>query len=374
MSSKPHHPDNGARAFLARIEETGFVAHYSMLGEGNIRQYDWEKLEQKLTGLEKALWRFLLLGQPLKRAEATRVLGKDALGFLLRHGLCSVSQGKLSMGNIRPVRLWGLTFFVERGIATNAYVGDDTKALLGIVPSLAGGRCLSLYTAGGIEVMPLVAGAKAEVNFAWPKANESILRANLELNSVLSPRGSASETPLRSWRLSRNGSGAYDLIVSNPPCYIQAPGVKLPKFAAGGPDGLKCVRRVLESASKELAPSPAGLLLMTFAFCADMEDQAMEQRLRAMLAPYGLNYLIAVCSKLWMEPGVPIFNHLVSTAQTAGAGKVDALVNKTMAHIQRHKLAAVHLLTARFWKSEPGQPLDQQITNYSDSYYGTWTV
>jgi len=47
--------ENGAKALLKRIEETAFFAHYSLLGDGNIRHYDWEKLSAKMTGLEKGL-------------------------------------------------------------------------------------------------------------------------------------------------------------------------------------------------------------------------------------------------------------------------------------------------------------------------------
>jgi hypothetical protein len=53
---------------------------------------------------------------------------------------------------------------------------------------------------------------------------------------------------------------------------------------------------------------------------------------------------------------------------------VAGMLGKTMQHIQRQKFAAAHLLKARFWKGESGRPLDQQITNYSDSYYGMWTI
>ena len=362
--SETQSPSKGAKALLARIEQTGFIAHYAMLGDGNIRQYDWEKIEAKLTGLEKGLWRFLLMGESLKRAEASRLLGKSALDFLLRHKLCVTTKGKLSLGNLRLVRLWGRTFFVERSLATLAYLGDDTKALLAIVPSLAKGRCLSLYTAGGVEVMPLVASAGVEINFADVKAHEGILRANLELNSV------AQQT--QAWQLSRNGQGSYDFIISSPPCYVQAPGVKLPDYVSGGPDGLKCVRRVLEAGRRELAPG--GQLLMTFAFCAEMENSAMEQRLRETLDPYGLSYLVTVSSKLLMEPGVPIFNHLISTVRASGPEAVQTAVHKTMAHIGRKRLTAAHLLTARLWKPSNGGQLERQITNYSDFYYGTWTI
>ena len=356
--------DNGAKAFLARIEETEFFAHYSMLGEGNIRQFDWEKLESKLTGVEKGLWKFLLLAEPLAKTEAAKLFGAAALKFLLKHKLCKTVKGKLSMGSIRLIRFWGLTFFIERGVSVPAYIGDDSKALLSILPKLNGGRCLSFYTAGGLEVMPLVTGAKVEMNFVDAKADEGILRANLELNA-------AAENP-RPCQFSRNGTGSYDLIVSNPPYYIQAPGVKLPKYAAGGPDGLKCVRRVLQAASKELAPH--GQALLTFVFFADLDNTIMEQHLRALLDPYGLNYRVAISSKLLMEPGVPVFNYLISTAQIKGPEELEAVMKKTMRHIQRNKFDGAHLIKARFWKRENGQPAEQQITNYSDSYYGSWTI
>jgi hypothetical protein len=266
------------------------------------------------------------------------------------------------MGTLRLVRVWGMTFFLERGIATPAYLGDDTKTLLAMVPTLARGRCLSLYSAGGIEVMPLV--AKARLNFALPKANPAVLQANVELNSAQTGAIPAS--------FGRNGGGSYDLIVSSPPCYIQGRGVKLPKHVAGGSDGLTCVRKVLEAAQKELLPD--GQALMTFVFFAEMDSATMEQRLRTTLDPYGLNYLVTVSSKLAMEPGAPVFNHLISSANPRSAQEVEKLVHRTMAHIRRHKFGAAHLLTARLWKSKSGEPLDQQITNYSDTYYGSWTI
>ncbi len=355
---------NGAKALLKRIEETAFFDHYSLLGDGNVRQHDWLKLSAKMTGLEKGLWKFLLLGEALTPVEATELLGAPGLNFLRRHKLCSASQGKISMGAVRLVRYWGMSFFIERGPVALSYIGDNTKALLAVVPNLNRGRCLSLYTGCGLEVMPLVAGAKVEINFAGTSANANILRANLELN--------AAEEKASSWQFSRNGRGSYDLIVSSPPCYFQAPGVKMAKFANGGADGLKYVRKFLEAASTELAPG--GLALITFAFFAEVEAAAMEQRLRALLDPYGLNYLVAVTSKLLMESGVPIFNHLVTSTVISGEAEVPAMLGKTMRHIQRHKFAAAHLLKARFWKPVSGQPLDQQITNYSDSYYGMWTI
>ena len=355
--------DNGAQALLQRLEETAFFAHYSMLGDGNVRQYDWEKIGKKLTGLEKDLWNFLLLSHPLTKKEATHLLGEPALKFLLRHKLCTTVKGKLSLGSLRLVRYWGMNLFIEKASAAT-FVGDDTKALLAFLPHRTEGRCLSLFSAGGLELLPLAA-SKVELDLVGIKATEGILRANLELNSVGGNQR---------WQFPKNSSGVYDLIVSNPPYLFEPPGVNMPKYAAGGPDGLKSVRTFLKTASTKL--SPDGLAISSFAFFAEVDGQAMEQRLRAFLAPYNLNYVITVSSKLLMEPGVPVFNQVISMA-VAGCTKppnMEVLVKKTLDCIKRRKIGAAHLLKGRFWKGAGGKPVEQQITNYSDSYYGTWII
>jgi hypothetical protein len=89
-----------------------------------------------------------------------------------------------------------------------------------------------------------------------------------------------------------------------------------------------------------------------------------------------LNYVLTVSSKLLMEPGVPVFNQVISMAVSGSAQppNMDLLVKKTMDCIKRKQFGAAHLLKGRFWKGVKGQPVEQQITNYSDSYYGTWII
>jgi hypothetical protein len=357
--------ENGAKALLNRLEETAFFAHYSLLGDGNVRQYDWEKLGAKMTGLEKDLWGFFLLSQPRSKKEVLEMLGQPALDFLLHHKLCTTVKGKLSMGILRLVRFWGLTLFIERGASAASFIGDDTKALLAFLPKLNKGRCLSMFTAGGLEVLPLTVAPQVELTFTGIKTKEGILSANLELNAM--------EGAKQSWKFAASTSGEYDLIVSNPPCLFEPPGVKIPKFASGGPDGLKSVRKFMEAASTKL--KPGGLAISSFAYFSDVDNTLMEQRLRAFLAPYGMNYVIAVASKLLMESGVPVFNQLVSAAvHGPKPPQMEAVVKRTMEYIDEKKFGAVHLLKGRFWKGAKGQPLEQQITNYSDSYYGTWII
>ena len=117
------------------------------------------------------------------------------------------------------------------------------------------------------------------------------------------------------------------------------------------------------------------MAVTAFAYFSELESQKMEDHLRAFLTPYGLNYNIAVASKLLMEPGVPIFNLLVTLAvEGTKPPEMERIVKKIHETLRRKKFPAVHLLKGRFWKGAEGHPPEQQITNYSDSYYGTWTI
>src|SRR6185437_6776571 len=143
-----------------------------------------DKFGAKLSGLEKGLWKFLLLGEAMTKTEAGELLGKSALKFLLRHELCTTANGKISLGTLRFVRFWGMPMFIERGVVAPSFIGEDTKALVSILPRMKEGRCLSLYTAGGLEVMPLVPGSNMEMTFADVKIDKRVLSANLELNHI----------------------------------------------------------------------------------------------------------------------------------------------------------------------------------------------
>ncbi|MEI6076262.1 MAG: hypothetical protein WCS94_11845 [Verrucomicrobiota bacterium] len=354
--------DNGAKALLDRIEQSSIMDHYSLLGDGNIRPYDWERVEARLAGNQRGLWRFFLLGQGLSEAEAAELLGQTALDFLLRHKLCRAVKGKLSMGTVRLVSYCGGRFFVERGTSVSAYLGEDVKALMAIMPRMYQGRCLCLYPAGAVEVWPLAATPELELDFAEIKTRPEILQANLELNFAATTRRVVRSFGAR--------DAKYDLIVSNVPSYFQPPGVKLPKHAAGGSDGLKCLRRALALAKKMLTEE--GEAVMTFVFFAAPDSRDMEARLSTLLKPFGLDYSIVVSSKLLMEPGVPIFNHLVSLAEISHPDELDSVMKKTLRHGVKKHFGAVYLIRGRFWKS--AKPIMQRITNYSDTYYGTWTI
>ena len=47
---------------LRRLETAGYFVNYGLLGDGNFRPYDWEKMAGLLTGDFQELWRFFLLG------------------------------------------------------------------------------------------------------------------------------------------------------------------------------------------------------------------------------------------------------------------------------------------------------------------------
>src|ERR1051325_3699700 len=90
---------DGAIPLIEKVRSAGVVDHYVLFGEGNMRRWDWEKMGGKLRGETKDLWRFLLLGEKFPQAEAEKLLGKKAIGFLRRHKLCDADNGQLSLGS-----------------------------------------------------------------------------------------------------------------------------------------------------------------------------------------------------------------------------------------------------------------------------------
>jgi len=351
----------GARALLQRLDAAGFFALFSLLGDGNFRPYDWEKLSPTL-GAKESLWKFLLLGGSLPSASASEWLGPAALEFLRRHKLCTETGGEVSLGRLSLITHRGATFFMERALMSPGYFGEDTKALMTLVPRREAGNCLCLYPGNAAAVLPLASRSKVDITFAQGSFNPDLIAANLELNEALGkPRFVAGGAP--------GGRQRYDLIVAAPPCSFEPDGVEVPAFIGGGADGTKCVSEVLRSGEKLLADD--GALLMTFMFFADLDGKLMRTRLNAFLEPLALDSSVIVISKHLMQPGVPIFNMIFGSVAAGKDAEGERIARKMLDHIKGLRLEAAYLLKARFSKGSGETKRD--LIDCSDLYYGAWT-
>jgi hypothetical protein len=356
---KPMNP--GAIQLLRRIEAAGLADSYNLLGEGNVRAHDWERMAPVLPEETQALWRFFMLGGPLPAERAARLLGSEALGFLERHKLCRAANGDLTLGPLSLLSFRGTRFFAEWNLLGRACFSDDIRVLMTLVPWRERGTCLSLYPGSGASVLPLASRSAVEMSFSNGPVNRGLIRANLELNAAeASPRFLA---PHRS-----PNAGPYDVIVASPPCGLDVSGGRLAAWMSGGRDGRRRLREVLDLAEKALAPE--GTLAMTFLFFSDPEPKAMEEQLRAFLGKWGLSWSLTVCSKHFLEPGAPVFNMLLSAAVGGKAAGAAEILDKMLRHLRRMKLGAVYLIKGRF--SRPPEPARREMIDYSEMYYGTW--
>jgi hypothetical protein len=353
---------NGAAILLQRLRKSGFFHHYSLLGDGNLRSYDWEKMSDKLAGDTRWLWRFFLLGEKAPRAAAVKLLGEPAVEFLTSHKLARPAGRGLTLGHLSLASFGGFPFFVDQRAATLAYFGQDIVALLKMQPQITEGNCLCLHPASGVEVLPLAVKPGVSVSLAGTGYHPGIIAGNLALNSVADrcqwlPAG---------WKCAAN---SFDLITGSIPSLFEVPGLPLPARVSGGPDGLTSVKHALALGSKGLRPG--GEMVLTFLFFAPTDSKAMGQKLKAAMKGLPLSRRLIISSKVLMEPGLPLFNQMLVLTTKGVRARSRAVIDQLLAYIRRKKFGAVYLVRGRFWKDE--KAIREEIIDYSDVYYGGWT-
>lgn len=357
---------------LRRVTDTGYFGLYGLLGDGNLRAYDWDKMSAELSGPTRDCWRFFLLGGGLKPAQARALLGARSLDFLGGHGLTTETPEGISLGTLSLITYGSQPFFIDRDPNSRAYLGDDTKALMTMLPEVRGGSCLALFPGCGAAALPLVRRGLDQFSFGWGRFDRRVLSANLELNGLSTAPQFLSGRPTRSRRGGKAGpapSPAYDLIMAACPSTFEPPGVKMPPMIAGGRDGLDRVREVLEHARRTLAPE--GTVLLTFLFYSASDIKVMRAGLAEFLDPWRMDYRALLCSKHALEPGVPVFNMLLGSAAGTQPARAEALARKMLRYVSRAKLEAAYLVKAALFATR-GKG-GRQILNYSDLYYGGWT-
>jgi hypothetical protein len=355
--------NDGAIPFTQKVRGSGLVEHYILLGEGNMRRWDWEKMSAKLQGDTLAIWRFLLLGAKIPEAEAEKLLGKQAVGFLTRHKLLQNVKGEVSLGAACLLTYRDHLFFADMGSQARTLFSDETRALISMLPRMKKGNCLCMYPTTGVEVLPLISNSDVEVSFLDEEKKRPLLEANLELGALGKKHSFISKA--------KAVKSSFDLIMSSPPSCISIPGIPLPNFVAGGPDGWKWVNETLRIAEKSLAPD--GTVVMVFMFFGAAESAGMEKQIRAKLEPYDLDYRLMIPSKMLMEPGVPIFNQLVAlSGHFSKAKNAESIIGKVLTYLKKQQYGAVYLVKGVFSRTQ-GATRREEVTNYSDDYYGTWT-
>jgi len=89
---------DGAIPLIEKVRQAGVIDHYILLGEGNMRRWDWEKMSSGYRATHWLCGASCFLGQKVPESEMAKILGDKALGFLTRHKLCQSENGQLTMG------------------------------------------------------------------------------------------------------------------------------------------------------------------------------------------------------------------------------------------------------------------------------------
>jgi hypothetical protein len=349
-------------ALVDRLQRAGLLAILSLPGDGGLRAYDWEKMVPQLPAATQELWRFFLLGAGLPVSRLRELLGDAAIDFLRAHRLCGGDNGEISLGSLSLVYYKRMCFFIERSSQPRAYFGEDTKALLTLLPAgLKTGRCLCLYPGTGAQILPLAAGREIEFTFAGGQYDRGILEANLQMNG-----GTGKARFLKSLP---KGTGNYDLIVAAPPSTFEPPGVKMPKMVAGGRDGLRWVREVLSVGEKSLTAD--GELCVIFIFYGPKDSAVAKEKLKGFLDDRALDYRLILCSKHSLEPGVPVFNMLLGTAAASKPQDAPKIAEKMTRHLRGLGVDTAYLVKATF--RPRATEAQREMVDFSDLYYGSWT-
>jgi hypothetical protein len=129
-------------------------------------------------------------------------------------------------------------------------------------------------------------------------------------------------------------------------------------------------------------------MVLAFTFYSNTDSSVMERQLKSELEPIGLDYRVIVSSKLLMEHGVPVFNQLLSMTCQHNRKPPTEIAPKLIRYLKRKKYSAAYMVKARLTRpaerrapalreGEPrgaGTPPSGVLTDFSDLYYGTWTI
>lgn len=138
-----------------------------------------------------------------------------------------------------------------------------------------GGTVLDLGTGSG--VLAVFAAKKAKAVHATDISERALLfaRLNARLNGV--------HDKIEFIKKDTFGgiNGKYDAILINPPFSPRPPGIKIPKFADGGTDGLKQIRRICKGLSDHV--KPGGRVQMIIFSLGSEEEPAIFELIRRSL-------------------------------------------------------------------------------------------
>ena len=188
-------------------------------------------------------------GQAVDSAQVESCLPPEIISTLESLGLVNRSGDTITAGEYRLVSHLGLFLFCHTLTASaKLYYGNDSLALSRLLLPVEG-RALDLCTGVGTQALVCAQTAASVTAVDVEPLAERVFWINAELNGL-----SEKVEFLVGDLLEPVAGRQFDRICCNPPFMPVPPGVRYPRFADGGPDGLAIVRRLLAGLPEALAP------------------------------------------------------------------------------------------------------------------------
>ena len=225
---------------------------------------------RRLPSSERAVLELLALGEEVPAGEASAQL-RRAVGALRGAGLVRdggdrvATTGWVVVPTLRGYLITGTPPHYATGepVGARAYIGNDSLLLAAALPDARGTRVLDLGAGCGVQGLLAARGAAEAVLTDVDAFACKVSLLNTALNETPHPvrvlAGDLYE-PVQGER--------FDLITMLPPYVPTVDGSATSGVAAGGPDGLGLIRRLVREAPAHLAPG-GELVALCQLLCSD---------------------------------------------------------------------------------------------------------
>lgn len=346
---------------LTRASNLGVQGTYLAFGDGNLRTWDWEHVSTLMSGDLQAAWKFLMLHGGLTRRAAEQLLGAGVVKALVDAGIGKATRTGVKLGQTVLLNYQQRGFFAELSADPKAVFSEDAKAIISALPRRDYRRCLSVYSGCGIEALVLQHRRGSKVVFVNPEADPRYLEASWNLNGLESELGFA-----KAKRLPKGDR--YDLILARIPSWSLPADYAPAMFCPGGEDGTRELDACVGLVGERLE-SGGTCCFTCILYGVDSVGPAWT-RLAGVAAKAGLELHGLCSSRQSLEPGVPLFNHLVGFLEQRTRRPVREIVEKLVNHFCDRRYAHAYFVRGRAVRGAgSGTMLD-----LSDRYYGNWSI
>lgn len=353
--------DNPYQELIALLGKHRYWDTYQLLGDGNLRAWDWNRMHHQLPAPLKDYWGLFLVGKRMSLRKAASLVPEHVLDLLGRMQLLENRADAVQLKH-SLISYHGIPFFTDRVVLPVVpSFGEEQKALISFIPPSISSPVGICHSGTGLEAVAAANRGSNHVQLYAPFANPDLLQANLQLNQV--QHQVEISRPTNPWA-AHPPKQVYANLTALP---SPSPEV-LPPSVFGGERGHRRLTELLEMAP---CMEPEGCCLWIAYFFSKHDPNRIQEDLKRFFSESTVASHVQVISKYRLEPGTPLFNQLLAFAQKQSRRSIKTLVDLFLDHFEKMDVDAGYLLKGRTTPGDPDKRLT--ITDFSELYYGNWT-